>query len=154
MVRDVKRLPVNLPQLADLFDQTRRAGVRAFFDRHSGELECMPRQAEVEGVFDDILAEPERWVEIQPLPPPERDDLRREFVQRQLTDPYLRLRLDEALDGDPRYRRFEAVLRESPALLDQWLAFRAAALAPLVRAWLSALGVEPASFDSPDSPVT
>jgi hypothetical protein len=138
----VKRLPVDLSELAASFDQPRRGPVRTFFDRESGVLEPMPRDAEVEGVFDDILAAPDRWVEIQPLSLAERRELRQRFVE-EVTDPHLRLRLSEALAGERALARFEAVLREGAALLDAWLAFRAQALASLVRAWLSAVGVEP-----------
>jgi hypothetical protein len=156
----VKRIPVDLPALAALFDEPRNGPVRSFFDRATGELESMPRDAEVEGVYDDIVNAPDRWVEVLPLPPAERRELRRRFAEEQVhdLDVQLRLRLFDALDvagpgATPAairrsLARFEAVLREArdlPAghqtLLDRWLAFRAAALVPLARAWLSALGV-------------
>ena len=147
---------MDLPALAALFDEPRNGPVRSFFDRATGELESMPRDAEVEGVYDDIVSAPDRWVEVQPLPPAERRELRRRFTDEQLHDVHvqLRLRLDDALelgagpDATPAavrrsLARFEAVLREErETLLDRWLAFRAAALLPLARAWLSALGVE------------
>jgi hypothetical protein len=153
----VKRLPVDLPALAALFDEPRNGPLRSFFDRSTGELESMPREAEVEGVWDDIVNAPARWVEIQPLPPGERRDLRRRFADEQTGDlhVHLRLRLAEALElpEDPgatpaairrALARFEAVVRESrDDLLDRWQVYRAAALLPLARAWLSALGVEP-----------
>ena len=150
---------MDLPALAALFDEPRNGPVRSFFDRSTGELESMPRDAEVEGVYDDIVNAPDRWVEVLPLPAPERRELRRRFAEEQLNDVHvhLRLRLFEALElaEDPpaspaairrSLLRFEAVLRESSdlPLIDRWLAFRAATLLPLARAWLSALGVEPA----------
>jgi hypothetical protein len=159
MFHRVRRLPVDLPALAALFDEPRNGPVRSFFDRSTGELESMPRDAEVEGVYDDIVNAPDRWVEVVPLPAPERRELRRRFAEEQLHDlhVHLRLRLFEALElaEDPpaspaairrSLLRFEAVLRESSdlPLIDRWLAFRAATLLPLARAWLSALGVEPA----------
>ena len=145
----MKRLPVDLPELASLFDQSRAGPVRSFLDRVTGELESMPRDAEVEGVYDDIVTAPERWAEIRPLPAVERIGLRRRFVDEQIGDPHLRLRLFEALDGDGSgargavraFTRFDAILREHPGELDRWLAFRALALAPLARAWLSALDI-------------
>lgn len=161
----MKRLPVDLPALAALFDEPRNGPVRSFFDRATGELESMPRDAEVEGVYDDIVNAPDRWVEVQPLPTSERRDLRQRFAEQlHDVDVQLRLRLADALElaagpgatpADVRrsLARFEAVLRESrdlpeeklfadgETLLDRWLAFRAAALLPLARAWLSALGV-------------
>ena len=139
----VIRLPVDLAGLAELFDQPLAGPVRAFFDRASGELESMPRDAEVEGVFDDIVAQPARWVEIHPLPMAERRALRERFVDDQVTDPHLRLRMFEALEGQRSFARFEAILRERSELLDRWLGFRARALAPLAQAWLSALGIAP-----------
>jgi hypothetical protein len=139
----VIRLPVDLAELAALFDQSRGGPVRAFFDRATGALESMPRDAEVEGVFDDIFAAPARWVEIQPLPLSERRALRRRFVEEQMNDPHVRLRMFEALDGPRPLARFETILREQRERMDQWLAFRALTLAPLVHAWLSALGIEP-----------
>jgi hypothetical protein len=158
MFRRVRRLPVDLAALAALFDEPRNRPVRSFFDRSTGELESMPRDAEVEGVYDDIVNAPDRWVEVLPLPAPERRELRRRFAEEQLHDlhVHLRLRLFEALElgEDPpsspaairrSLLRFEAVLREEGGnLIDRWLAFRAATLLPLARAWLSALGVEPA----------
>jgi hypothetical protein len=158
----VKRLPVDLPALAALFDEPRNGPVRSFFDRVTGELESMPRDAEVEGVYDDIVNAPDRWVEVQALAPRERRDLRQRFADERLHDVHvqLRLRLFDALASGARpdarpadvrrsLAQFEAVLREGRdrdrALLDEWLAFRAAALLPLARAWLSALGVEAVS---------
>jgi hypothetical protein len=82
-------------------------------------------------------------VEIQPLPVRERRQLRQRFVEDQMNDPQLRLRLFEALEGPRPFTRFEAVLREQRDL-DRWLSFRAEALTPLARAWLSALGIDPA----------
>jgi hypothetical protein len=143
ILRAVKRLPVDLDELAALFDQSRAGPVRAFFDRASGALESMPRDAEVEGVFDDIVAEPARWVEIQPLPLPERRALRRRFVDEQMTDPHVRLRMFEALEGQRNFARFDAILREERERMDRWLRFRALTLLPLAHAWLSALGIEP-----------
>jgi hypothetical protein len=145
----VRRVPVDLGDLASLFDQNRGGPVRAFFDRASGELESMPRDVEVEGLFDDVLSQPGRWVEIQPLPVAERRELRRRFVDEEMTDAHLRLRLFEALQGPRAFTRFEAVLRERSALLDRWLAFRTQALAPVARAWLSALDIEPGPASPP-----
>jgi hypothetical protein len=62
----------------------------------------------VEGVFDDILAAPDRWVEIQPLPAAERRELRTRFVDQEIGDPHLRLRLFETLAGAHPLVRFEA----------------------------------------------
>ena len=140
---------MDLSELATLFDQSRRGPVRAFFDRASGELESMPRDAEVEGVFDDIMAAPERWVEIQPLPLAERRELRRRFVDEEIMDAHLRLRLFEALESASSFTRFEAVLRDRSDLLDRWFEFRATELVTLVRTWLSALGVEPMTGHGP-----
>ncbi len=149
MVQPVlKRIPVDVGALAALFDEAVSGPVRAFFDRASGQLESMPRDAEVEGVFDDILAQPARWVEIQPLPTRERRQLRRRFVEEQMNDPQLRLRLFEALEGPRPFTRFEALLREHHDL-DRWLTFRTDALTPLARAWLSALGIDPVEGASP-----
>jgi Uncharacterised protein family (UPF0158) len=139
----VKRLPIDLDELAAMFDQSRKGPVRAFFDRATGALESMPRDAEVEGVFDDILADRARWVEIVPLPLAERRSLRQRFVDDQMTDPHVRLRMFEALDGQRSFARFDAILREEAERLDAWLRFRALTLAPLAHAWLSALGIEP-----------
>jgi hypothetical protein len=141
MLSDVKRLPVDLAELAALFDQPRKGPVRSFLDRATGEIEAMPRDAEVEGVFDDILAAPERWVEIQPLPLAERQALRRRFVEERMGDPHLRLRLADALAAERPFLAFEAVLRDARRI-DEWLAFRAEALAVVAAAWLSAIKVE------------
>jgi hypothetical protein len=143
----VKRLPVDLAELAELFDQPRNGPVRAFFDRESGDLESMPRDAEVEGVFDDILNTPTRWVEILPLTMTERRELRLRFIDQEITDPHQRLRLGEALEGARPFTRFQAQLRERGEQLERWFAFRAEALDSLARAWLSALGVEPRGAD-------
>jgi hypothetical protein len=132
-------------ELAAVFDQPRNGPVRTFFDRTTVELESMPRDAEVEGVFDDIVNNPGRWVEVSPLPLAERLQLRGRFVDERVSDPHLRLRLTEALAADRPFARFDAVLRDQPGLLDEWLAFRAEGVRPLVRAWLAALGIEGAA---------
>ncbi|HEY0707620.1 MAG TPA: UPF0158 family protein [Polyangia bacterium] len=128
--------------LAEVFDQPRNGPVRAFFDRTTGALESMPRDAEVEGVFDDIVTAPERWVEVSPLPLGDRQRLRARFVEDHITDPHLRLRFSEALAAERPFTRFDALLREQPDLLDGWLSHRAESLQPIVRAWLAALGIE------------
>lgn len=138
----MKRLPVDLAELAALFDQARLGPVRAFFDLDSGSLESMPRDAEVEGVFDDIVNAPQRWIEIHGLPASDRRELRRRFVDQEVTDAHLRLRLFEILEGNHPFTRFEALLRDRAPLMDRWFEFRARTLAPLVRAWLSALAVD------------
>ena len=147
----MRRLPVDLAELAAFFDQPRNGPVRAFLDRGSGEIEPMPRDAEVEGVFDDILAAPDRWVEIQPLPLAERRQLRQRFIDERADDAHLRLRLLDALAGERPFPRFEAVLRDAPQALDGWLAFRAQALAIVARAWLSAIDVEALAAAGPPS---
>ena len=134
---------VDLAELAALFDQPRNGPVRAFFDRETGDLESMPRDVEVEGVFDDILAAPARWIEVHPLPLAERRQLRQRFVDEVVTDPHLRLRLFETLAGERPLARFDALLREQPVTLDAWMNFRSTTLASLVRTWLSALGIDP-----------
>jgi hypothetical protein len=138
----LKRLPVDLAPLTQAFDEPRGGPVRTFVDRQTGAIEHVPLDAEVEGVFDDIFASPERWLEVQPLAPPLRQDLRRRFVQ-QVDDPQLRLRLGAALGERLPLQRFASVLRERPALLDAWLLFRQQELDSLIRAWLAALGIEP-----------
>lgn len=139
----VKRLPVNLAELTAILDEPRNGPVRAFFDRESGDVEHVPRDAEVEGVFDDIYAAPERWLEIQPLALRTRQDLRRRFVA-QLGDAVIRLRLDEALAGERPLIHFAAIVRDTPGLQDEWLTFRTRELETLALTWLSAIGVEPA----------
>ncbi len=148
----MKSLPVDLPELIEALDQPRRAPVRTFVDRQTGAIEHVPLAVEVEGVFDDIFAAPERWVEVQPLTPPARDRLRRRFLEV-VTDPQVRLRLADALalpppaaNGGPpvpRPRDFASVLRELPGLLDAWLRFRERELETTARAWLSAIGILP-----------
>jgi hypothetical protein len=138
----ITRLVVNLGELAAAFDEPRRGPVRTFFDRVTGTIEPMPRDAEVEGVYDDIVAAPERWIEIRPVPLAQRLELRRRFLE-QVADPHHRLQMADALAGQRPLARFDALLRGAPTLLDAWLSFRTAELAMMTRAWLSALGVEP-----------
>jgi hypothetical protein len=138
----VARLPIDLAELTAALDEPRGGPVRAFFDRQSGQIEHMPRDAEVEGVFDDILAAPQRWIEILPIPGRERRELRRRFLD-EIVDAPLKLRLQDALAGERALQRFAAVVRDTPGLLDRWLAFRASALGPVARAWLSAIQVLP-----------
>jgi hypothetical protein len=138
----ITSLVVNLGELSAAFDEPRRGPVRTFFDRVTGTIEPMPRDAEVEGVYDDIVAAPDRWIEIRPLPLARRLELRRRFLD-QVTDPHQRLQLGEALAGERPLARFDALLRRTPGLLDGWLSFRTAELAMMTRAWLSALAIEP-----------
>lgn len=140
----LKRLPIDLLELVASLDSPRGGPVRTFFDRTTGVIEPMPRDAEVEGVFDDILASPLRWIEVQPLPLGERLSLRRRFVEEIVTEPVERLRLFDALAAPRPLAAFESLLRGAPALLDGWQAFRAERLAASATLWLSALGVAPA----------
>jgi hypothetical protein len=138
----VVRLPVDLAELTAAMDEPRNGPVRAFFDRQTGAIEHMPRDFEVEGVYDDILAAPQRWIEILPLGAGERRELRRRFLD-EVGDPPLRLRLGDALGGTRPLATFAALVRGTPGELDRWLAFRGRALAPLARTWLSAIHVLP-----------
>lgn len=138
----MKRLLVDLAELCAALDEPRGGPVRAFFDRVSGEIEHLPRDLEVEGVYDDVFAAPERWVEVQPVPQAERKRLRARFLD-EVTDPQVRLRLGDALAGERPFSAFARVLRETPGLLDAWVAFRNRALETAALAWLAALGIEP-----------
>jgi uncharacterized protein UPF0158 len=137
----VNRVPIDLDELVSFLDQPRRGPVRAFLDRTTGQLEPMPRDAEVEGVFDDVLAAPHRWIEVHPLPLAHRVELRRRFLE-EVNDPLARAHLSESLAQPRSFARFDAVLRIHAGLLDQWLGFRTRALAAVAHAWLSAIGVE------------
>jgi hypothetical protein len=138
----VNRVPVDLDEFVSFLDQPRGGPVRAYFDRTTGRLEPMPRDAEVEGVFDDILAAPDRWIEVHPLPRGQRAELRRRFLD-EVNDPLVRWQLSESLPQPRAFARFDAVLRNHPGLLDQWLRFRTKVLTAIAHAWLSAIGVEP-----------
>jgi hypothetical protein len=137
----VIRVSVDLDELVSSLDQPRRGPVRAFFDRTTGQMEPMPRDAEVEGVFDDILTAPDRWIEIHPVPLSHRLEVRRRFLD-EVSDLLARAQLVESLDQSRSFARFDRVLRSHSGLLDQWLQFRTRALAPVAHAWLSAIGVE------------
>ncbi len=140
----MKALPVNLADLTAVLDEPRNGPVRAFFDRQSGDIEHVPRDVEVEGVFDDIFAAPDRWLEIQPVSLQVRQDLRRAFVG-EVSDAVTRLRLAEALADERPLLRFAAIVRDVPGLQDAWLTFRTRALETIARTWLSAVGVEVAA---------
>jgi hypothetical protein len=139
----VRSLPVKMPELTEALDQPRGGPVRTFVDRQTGDIEHVPRDAEVEGVFDDIFASPQRWVEVQPVPHQVRQQLRARFVD-EVTDGQLRLRLVDALAAERPLAQFGKALREVPGAIDAWLAFRDRELAVLARTWLSAIGVAPA----------
>jgi hypothetical protein len=138
----LRSIPVKLPELTEAFDQPQGGPVRTFLDRETGEIEHVPRDAEVEGVFDDIFASPQRWVEVLPVPRGVRQQLRARFVDED-TDGQLRLRLTDALAADRPLARFAKVLREVPGALDAWLGFRDRELSMLARSWLSAIGLAP-----------
>jgi hypothetical protein len=149
----VNRVPVDLGEFVSFLDQPRRGPVRAFFDRSTGVIEPMPRDAEVEGVFDDILAAPERWVEILPLPEAQRVALRRRFADG-INEPFVHEQLVDALGQQRSFARFDAVLRNQAGLLDRWLSFRTDELADLAHAWMSAIGVEAIGERAPTPPAS
>src|SRR5690348_94769 len=95
----LRPLPVKLAELMEALDQPRGGPVRTFLDRETGEIEHVPRDAEVEGVFDDIYASPQRWVEVLPVAREVRQQLRARFVDED-TDGQLRLRLVDALAAE------------------------------------------------------
>jgi hypothetical protein len=148
----LRSLPVKMLELTEALDQPRGGPVRTFVDRQTGEVEHVPRDAEVEGVFDDIFASPQRWIEVQPVPRQLRQELRARFVDQE-TDGQLRLRLLDALATDRPLARFAQVVREVPGALDGWLAYRDRELVVLAGAWLSALGVAPQAA-TPEPPLT
>jgi hypothetical protein len=139
-----KRLPIDLAELAAALDEPRAGPVRAFFDRHSGEIEHVPRDVEVPGVFDDLFADPGRWVEISPVGDGARRALRARFLDEVVRDAQLRLKVADALLEARPFGAFARVVRETPGLLDVWERWRAGALEPVARAFLAALAVEPA----------
>jgi hypothetical protein len=137
----LRRLRVNVPELTEAFDEPRGGSVRTFVDRETGQIEHVPREVEVQGVFDDIFASPHRWAEIQPLANEIRSGLRRRFAE-QVEDPQFRFKLANALAAKLPFIRFASVLRDGPGLLDRWLAFRNRELDSLAVAWLAAIGIE------------
>ncbi len=139
----MKRLPVALDELAAALDEPRGGPVRVFFHRDSGALEHVPRDLEVEGVYDDLFATPTRWVELEPLPERKRLELRAHFVE-EVADLPTRQKLREALGGAHPLADFARLLRRDPPLAGAWEAYRTEALDLVVRLWLATLGVEPA----------
>jgi hypothetical protein len=137
-----RRLLVDMTELATALDEPEAGPTRAFLDLESGEIEYIPRELEVEGVYDDIFAAPERWIEIRPAPSWERHRVRSRFAD-QVADPHVRLLLIEALEGRAAFARFAQVLRRWPDIREQWFRFRDGALAALGKQYLEEIGVDP-----------
>lgn len=153
--RALRRVPVDLGRLADLFVDEGADVEGAMLDLASGDVwPVIPPDDEDDagqyaaGQYDAGQDDPDvdggdRWLAV---PVPERQDAWRDMSDFAGTvAPALRARLLDAIDGRGAFSRFRRELdRADIEVVDAWLAFREERRLGRARAWLAGEGYVPA----------
>ncbi|MCO5168486.1 MAG: UPF0158 family protein [Planctomycetes bacterium] len=97
---------------------------------------------ELEGLVDEVAADPDRYVAVEPPSSAEERGWMADFA-RGVEDGAARGRLEEALTETGALRRFKDVLVSLPALRERWFEAEAAHRRAAILAWLERAGLEP-----------
>jgi hypothetical protein len=130
--------PIDTELLIVAFDD-HSGDTRYVLDRESGSMIFISDYAlttdEKEKIYEEIDADRERYVFIEPIPSTVAYDVMADFVD-QLSPSDVKERLSRALDRDRPFRRFKDVLYDAPPLLEQWNFFHQQRMIEYAREWL------------------
>lgn len=98
-----------------------------YLDRKSGEV--------VHAVHLAPDGEPDRYFSIEPFPPAVGKEVRLDFIES-LKDGEARLLLNEAVQRNRPFQRFDDVLKSYPQLRAQWAEYHRRVFRKLAKEWL------------------
>ena len=159
----MKKLKVDINELAFTMEISDEFDSAIFFDTETGEIVSIPNElmsaveSDDEEALQDLPAwgkdlieiaenivrdESGRYVDIPRKPSYEAYDLMVEFA-RSVTNSNLKEKLEIALDGKGAFRRFKNVISDYPGEEKRWFAFKDKRMRHEVIGWLNDLGIEP-----------
>lgn len=127
-----------------------REDILRFFDRELGQARVLPAEASRSEVGDDaelrhaLAAQPDRFIEIKPIPMEQQLEWIRDFVQTH-REQFLAEELSEALAAARPVQAFSQLIRTDAALLQEWNRTRLHHVGSVVEAWIGEheLGINP-----------
>lgn len=159
----MKKLKVDINEIAFIMETSDEFGSTTLFDTETGEIVSIPHEVMSAVESDDeealqdlpdwekdlietaesiISDESGRYVDIPRKPSYEAYNLMVEFASS-IKNRRLKEKLDIALDGKGAFRRFKNVISDYPAEEERWFAFKDKRMREEVIEWLNDLGIEP-----------
>jgi hypothetical protein len=156
----MKKLKVDVEDIAMIMDNQDRFGTQYYLDTETGEVAAIPE--ELMGTFEEgesceglpaweldllptakeIFEGSKRYEEIPTRPSYEGHNLMVAFAEG-VTDRKIQRELSIALDGKGAFRRFKNVLRGYPDVEKEWFEFKAERDKEEVKEWLESIGIKP-----------
>jgi hypothetical protein len=133
---------INIQEIAHALDD--HGGSEWYLDRNSGEMlyRSLIFSMDEADEFDAALdAEPERYIQIDPLPSRVGFNLMVDFTAS-LAEGNARRDLERALGGRKPFRAFKDALEAHPAEREQWFKFHDEFMQAEARRWLEEQGIE------------
>lgn len=137
----MRPLTIDLDELACALNTE---GLDHYLDLLSGKLLLIPAEDADPELEALLRAEPERFLQIEPLDPQDGLALMSEFLA-EVIHPHAYNELAQALEGRRPARTFIHVLMQYPALLQAWQRFEAERLRELAQDWLAEHELQPAT---------
>jgi hypothetical protein len=111
-----------------------------FFDCQTGEVLTVFEDMDEEDA-ERLDAEPERYLQIEPVPSSVGYEIMSDFVET-LPEGKVPRELARALQQRHPFRRFKDVLLNYPPVREEWFRFHEQAYMKIIQAWLDDWGVE------------
>jgi len=131
-------IEILLSDLVDAFDD-HSGTVQFYLDKQTGEIlrvsDLSETMEEQDALYDRMELEPDRWVEIEPLPSSEGFEIMEDFVAG-LPEGEKQRTLERALSYKKPFSNFKQALSEMPAIRERWFSFHDAHTRQKAEAWL------------------
>lgn len=118
---------------------------RFYLDRRTGEIlrvsEMSETEQEKEETYARMMEEPDRWLEIEPIPSRDAFRVMEDFVSG-LPEGEQKRTLNRALSWKKPFSNFKQALYEMPELKEAWHAFHDASIRKAAEEWLALEGIE------------
>jgi hypothetical protein len=135
---ELRQLPINLEELAEVMDMTMRDTIEFYLDTQTGELVITGDGVDEETDVEDA----ERYAPVPARESRENYEVMRDFIAT-LDDRRLADRLSDAITGSGAFGRFKRALAARPEAQSRWYQFRSDALRRDAIDWLESIGLQP-----------
>jgi uncharacterized protein UPF0158 len=141
---EIKRLPIDLEDLALALEGWPSAEVDYFLDLETGDVVFLSPDLtdELEEIATLVEAEPERFEGVPTMETHEAYRDMEAFIET-ITDRRLAARLEDAIEGRGAFGRFKDTVARYPAEQKRWYGFKDARMRERALDWLEEIGVEP-----------
>jgi yecA family protein len=139
----MKRLPVDMGQLAAALEDHSRTLATYYFDSNSGEVVSLSEDLRGEDKRWNIISNSvDRFIFIEPMASREGYAIMQKFVATLPSTP-IQEKLNWSLEGAKPFRRFRDTLSEDPPTLERWLEFHKEAIRNIALKWLADHEIDP-----------